>query len=106
MYNRCMNVVAVKILRDFWSVHPDAEQPLKAWWDEATKAKWQQPSDIKEKFRSASVLKNRRIVFNIKGNSYRLVVSVAYKFQAVYIKFLGTHAQYDRINAETVEPEI
>ncbi len=100
-----MKIIAVKILRDFWIRFPDAEQHLKAWTDEARKAVWTQPADIKEKYRSASILKNRRVVFNIKGNDYRLVVAIAYRFQAVYIKFIGSHADYDGIDAETVELE-
>jgi mRNA interferase HigB len=99
-----MNIVAVKILRDFWLRFPDSEQHLKAWVDDVRKAK--QPADIKAKYRSASILKNRRVVFNIKGNDYRLIVAVAYRFQAVYIKFIGTHAYYDAIDAETVELEV
>ena len=77
---------------------------MKAWYDEAINATWTQPADIKAQFRSASVLKNRRVVFNIKGNNYRLIVAVAYKLQIVYVKFVGTHAQYDAIDAQTVEP--
>lgn len=100
-----MRIVSIKMLRTFWERFPDSEQQLKAWVDEARNADWKQPADIKEKFRSASILKNRRVVFNIKGNDYRLVVSLAYRFQSVYIKFIGTHAQYDAINAETVELE-
>lgn len=100
-----MKIVAIKMLREFWARFPDSEQHLKAWLDEARNAAWTQPADIKEKYRSASILKNRRVVFNIKGNDYRLVVSVAYRFQAVYIKFVGTHEQYDGIDAETVEME-
>ena len=98
-----MNIVAVKFLRAFWEKHPAAEQPLKSWVDEAKKAAWMQPAEIKEQYRSASILKNRRVVFNIKGNDYRLVVAVAFRYSAVYIKFVGTHAQYDAINAATVE---
>lgn len=100
-----MRVIAVSTLKDFWerAEHRDAEQALKAWLEEAQAASWQQPADIKAQFRSASVLKNRRVVFNIKGNDYRLVVAVAYRFQAVYVKFVGTHAQYDAINVDTVE---
>ena len=101
-----MNIVAVKFLRSFWEKYPDAEQPLKSWVDEAKKATWSQPSEIKEQYRSASILKNRRVVFNIKGNDYRLVVSVAYHYQAVYVKFIGTHKEYDAIDAETVEMEV
>lgn len=100
-----MKVVAIKMLRDFWKKHPDAEQALKAWFDEAKKAIWANPSDIKAQYRNAGILKNRRVVFNIKGNDYRLVVAVAYRFGAVYIKFIGTHKEYDAIDAETVEME-
>lgn len=100
-----MKIISVKILREFWLKNPGAEQHLKAWADEAKQANWTQPADIKGKYRSASILKNRRVVFNIKGNEYRLVVSIAYRFSAIYIKFIGTHAQYDAINVETIELE-
>ncbi len=98
-----MRVIAVKNLRDFWEIHSDAEAPLKAWLDEARAANWQSPADIKVRYASASILKSRRVVFNIKGNEYRLIVAVAYQYAAVYIKFVGTHKQYDAINADTVE---
>ena len=98
-----MRVIAASTLRAFWERHPDAEQPLKAWYEEATNATWTQPADIKAQYRSASVLKNRRVVFNIKGNDYRLIVAVAYKLQIVYVKFVGTHKEYDAVDAETVE---
>jgi mRNA interferase HigB len=98
-----MRVIAIKYLRDFWLRHPDVEQPLRAWLTEAGRAEWKIPADITAQFTTASVLKSRRVVFNIKGNDYRLVAAVAYQFGAVYIKFIGTHAAYDRINADTVE---
>lgn len=98
-----MRVIATSTLRDFWLNNPDAEQPLKAWFEEATLAQWTQPMDIKAQYRNASILKNRRVVFNIKGNDYRLVVAIAYRQQVVYVKFIGTHAEYDAIDAETVE---
>jgi mRNA interferase HigB len=98
-----MRVIAVSTLRTFWGRHPDAEQPLKAWYEEATKASWAKPADIKEQYRNASILKNRRAVFNIKGNDYRLVVAISYKLQIIYVKFIGTHKQYDAIDAATVE---
>ncbi|HEX5394628.1 MAG TPA: type II toxin-antitoxin system HigB family toxin [Rhodocyclaceae bacterium] len=101
-----MQIVAVKFLRAFWERHPDAEQPLKAWVDEVRKAEWSQSADVKAQYRSASILQNRRVVFNIKGNDYRWVVSVAYRYQAVYVKFIGTHKEYDAIDAETVQMEI
>ena len=98
-----MNVVAVSTLRHFWEKHSDAEQPLKAWYDEAKAALWTSPQDIKKSYASASFVGNNRVVFNIKGNDYRLIVAIAYRYQAMYIKFIGTHAEYDRIDAATVE---
>ena len=95
-----MRVIAVSALRAFWERYPDAEQPLKAWYEEATGASWSQPADIKAHYRSASVLKNRRVVFS---NDYRLIVVIAYKLQIVYVKFVGTHKEYDAVDAETVE---
>ena len=99
-----MRVIAVATLRAFWQQHPDAEQPLKAWFEEASKAAWTQPSDITAQYRSASILKNRRAVFDIKGNEYRLIVAIAYRLQIVYVKFMGTHQQFDTIDAHTIEP--
>ncbi|MDP2163242.1 MAG: type II toxin-antitoxin system HigB family toxin [Hydrogenophaga sp.] len=98
-----MRVIAVSALRAFWERYPGAEQPLKAWYEEATSASWSQPADIKAQYRSANVLKNRRVVFNIKGNDYRLIVAIAYKLQIVYVKFVGTHKAYDAVDAETIE---
>lgn len=100
-----MRVIALATLRNFWRKHPGAEQPLRAWHDEAARAGWKHPAQIKAQYRSASILENRRVVFNIKGNDYRLIVAVAYKIGVVYVKFVGTHAQYDAIDAETVEVE-
>ncbi|ROL81994.1 MULTISPECIES: type II toxin-antitoxin system HigB family toxin [Pseudomonas] len=100
-----MRIIAVSHLKTFWEQHPDVEQPLLAWIDEARNANWSNPAQIKEKFCSASILKSRRVVFNIKGNDYRLVVAVAYRFGALYIKFVGTHQQYDAIDADRVEME-
>lgn len=100
-----MRVIALKYLRDFYLRHADAAQPLKAWAQEARAASWKTPQDIKSRYSSASFLKGNRVVFNIKGNDYRLVVAVAYRFEAVYIKFIGTHAQYHAIEAETIEME-
>ena len=97
-----MGAIAVSTLREFWETYPDAEQPLKAWLEEVHGAQWQQPADIQAQFGSASTLKGRRVVFNIKGNDFRIIVAVAYKFQALCIKFVGTHAQYDAIDALTV----
>ncbi|CAI1213752.1 type II toxin-antitoxin system HigB family toxin [Serratia fonticola] len=100
-----MKIISVKTLKDFWDEYPDAEQPLKAWVDEAVKANWRTPAEIKEQYRSASILKNRRVVFNIKGNDYRLIVAIAYQRGWMFVKFIGTHRKYDAIDAETVELE-
>jgi mRNA interferase HigB len=81
----------------------DVEQQLRAWHDEVISQKWEQPADIKARYASASILKKRRVVFNIKGNKYRLIVGVAFKVGVVYIKFIGTHKEYDEVDAETVE---
>lgn len=100
-----MRIIAISTLRDYGLAHPDAEKPLLAWIEAARLAQWHSPADIKAQFRSASILPGRRVVFNIKGNDHRLVVSVAYLFGAVYVKFVGTHAEYDQINAHTVETQ-
>jgi len=100
-----MKIIAISQLKSFWEIHPDSEQPLRAWVDEARKATWVNPETIKSQYRNASILKSRRVVFNIKGNDYRLVVAIAYQFGAVYIKFIGTHKAYDKIDANIVEME-
>lgn len=100
-----MRIIAIKTLRDFSDQHPEARSSLQAWVDEVRHAEWQTSHDIKARYPKASVLGNKRVVFDIKGNDYRLIVSIAYRFGAVYIKFIGTHAEYDRVNAETVEME-
>ncbi|WP_448123873.1 type II toxin-antitoxin system HigB family toxin [Pseudomonas veronii] len=100
-----MRIIAISQLKTFWQKYPDSEQSLLAWIDEVKKANWQTPADIKGQFRHASVLKSRRVVFNIKGNDYRLVVAVVYRYSALYIKFVGTHKQYDAVDADTVEME-
>jgi mRNA interferase HigB len=97
-----MRVIAKRTLRQFWEQYPDAKGPLEAWHEEALKAHWETPQQIKAQFRSASILKGGRVVFNIGGNKYRLILAVDYGRQAVYVKFVGTHRQYDAIDAETV----
>ncbi len=97
-----MRVAALKTLRDFWARHPDAEQALRSRHDEVGRAQWHTPADIKAHYGNASILKGRRVVFNIKGNAYPVVAAVAYNTGVVF-KFVGTHAEYDRADAETVE---
>lgn len=97
-----MRIIAKKILRDFWIKHPDCEQQLKTWYLESSKSLWVSPRDIKLEFPSASFLANNRVVFNIKGNNYRLIVRINYDYGIVWIRFIGTHSEYDKINANEV----
>lgn len=99
-----MRVIARCNLVKFWSrpEYADAKGALQSWYDEALKADWKSPQDLKEQFRSASVCGNNRVVFNIAGNKYRLVVEMQYRAGIVWVKFIGTHARYDQINVETV----
>jgi mRNA interferase HigB len=97
-----MRVIALSTLRNFWIKHPDAHTPLKAWYALASRSLWKSPSDIKEAYRNASFTANNRVVFNIKGNDYQLVVMVRYDKGFMFVKFVGTHSQYDKIDAVTV----
>jgi mRNA interferase HigB len=101
-----MRIVAKKNLLAFYTTHAAARQSLLAWHEEAAKAVWATPQDIKDGYASASFVGRNRVVFNIKGNAYRLIVAVAYRIGVVYIKFIGTHAEYDAIDAETIELEL
>lgn len=97
-----MHVIARSTLREFWKKHKDAEQPLRSWFSEGSKAGWDTPAEIKDQYRSASVLKNQRVVFDLCGFKYRLVVRINYKYQIVYVRFIGTHKEYDKVNAEEI----
>ena len=97
-----MRVIARRTLCRFSARHPDAETSLRAWFAEAKNAEWATPQSIKERYRSASFVGNDRVVFNICGDKYRLVVLVKYEFRTVYVRFIGTHAEYDKIDAEEI----
>ena len=97
-----MRIISRKALRDCWTKHADAEQPLPAWYEDVRRAKWRLPADIKSVYQNASFVANNRVVFNIKGNEYRLVVAVNYAAGIVYVRFVGTHGQYDRIDVATI----
>ena len=97
-----MRIIARSTLKLFWIKYSDAEQPLKSWFEIAKASIWEKPNDIKEVFRSADILSNNRVVFNIKGNKYRLIVSVRYDLKIVYVRFIGTHAEYDKIDAVNI----
>ena len=97
-----MRVIARKILREFWAKHSDCEQQLKAWYQEVEKAKWNNLNELKLEYPNASILENNRVCFNIKGNNYRLIVKINFPYQMMWIRFIGTHAEYDKINANQI----
>lgn len=100
-----MRVIALSTLKEFWEKNPacaDAMQPTLAWYQHTLKADWASPAEVKRDIRNASILKDGRVVFNIAGNKYRLVVWINYAYRVVYIRFIGTHARYDQIDAQTV----
>lgn len=100
-----MRIIAKRTLDRFWQRKgcEDAEHALKTWFEAVSKASWQNANQVKVMYGNASIIGNGRIVFNIAGNKYRLIVSVDYNFQLVFIKFVGTHKEYDKVDAETVE---
>jgi mRNA interferase HigB len=100
-----MRIIAKRSLMDFLRRHPTARQSVLAWCDEVHEANWAGPQDIKERYVTASFVENNRVIFNLKGNSYRLVIGVAYRVGVIYVKFIGTHAEYDGIQPATVEME-
>lgn len=97
-----MHVVSVKILREFWISHADSQAALQTWYQEAKAASWKSFDDIKKRYRSADCLPGNRVVFNIKGNHYRLVVHIHYNTSRIFVRFVGTHKEYDKIKAETI----
>ena len=90
------------MLSEYWEIHRDAEQALKAWYSKTKQADWKSTSDVKNDYRNASFIANNRVVFNIKGNQYRLIVIINYHFQIVYLRFVGTHNDYDSIDASSI----
>lgn len=97
-----MRIISRKTLREFWERHPDARKPLEAWYSDVKNSQWKTPIEVKRIYQNASFIANNRIVFNIKGNQYRIVVAVAFKVGIVFIRFVGTHEEYDRIEASRV----
>ena len=97
-----MRIIALRTLREYWETHADSEQQLRAWYASTKQANWQTPSDVKQDHKAASFVADNRVVFNIKGNRYRLVVRINYTKQIVYVRFIGTHSAYDKINVVTV----
>jgi len=97
-----MRVIAIKTLKEYWVDFPPAKQALLAWHEEAEAARWNHPNELKEQYRNASILNNKRVVFNIHGNTYRLIGDIEYRLKIVFVVWFGTHKQYDKINAEKV----
>lgn len=97
-----MRIIAKKPLREFWERHPAAKGPLLAWYREVEHEDWATPAEVKAKYGSASIVDSERVVFNIKGNEYRLVVRINYTYRIVYVRFVGTHADYDSVDVEEV----
>lgn len=95
-------IIAKRTLREFWEMHAESEQYLKTWYETAKSSEWLSPNDIKQTYANASILKDSRVVFNIKGNDYRLIVKFNYERQWAFIRFIGTHTEYDKIDANTV----
>lgn len=97
-----MRVISRKTLREFWIKHNDCEEQLKSWFRETEKSNWNNPNELKREYPSASILENNRVVFNIKGNNYRLIVKINYDYKIIWIRFLGTHSEYDKIDATNI----
>ena len=101
-----MRVISKPILKEFWAEYPAAEQPLKAWHKTTSDADWNSPAELKQSYRSADILKSGRVIFDIGGNKYRIVARVNFVGKVVLIKFVGTHEEYNKIDAQTVEPNL
>lgn len=97
-----MRVIAKRTLREFWEQNPDSEQQLLSWYQETSKKEWESPNEIKEQYASASILKNSRVVFNICGNKYRLIVEINFPRKWFFVRFIGTHKEYDKIDANNI----
>jgi mRNA interferase HigB len=97
-----LSVIAKRTLKDFWAKNTDCEQQLMAWYRETEKSEFKNLNELKKEYPSASILKDNRIVFNIKGNNYRLIVKFNFEFQICWIRFVGTHAEYNKVNANEI----
>ncbi len=97
-----MRVIATNTLKEYWIIHPECEQALKSWLKEAVEAKWRSPQDLKMQYKHASILTGKRIVFNINGNKFRLIVDVEFRLQIIFIVWFGSHFDYDKINAKSI----
>jgi len=97
-----MRVVAVKTVKDYYEKYPVSKQALLSWFEEAEKAIWNNPNELKLQYRNASILNNKRVVFNIHGNSFRLIVDIEYRLKILFIVWFGSHSEYDKIDSKTI----
>jgi len=97
-----MRIIAVKTLKYYWEEFPKAQQSLFSWYEEVEEATWNNPNELKAYYRNASILTDKRVVFNIHGNNFRLIVDIEYRLKIVFVVWFGTHAQYDKIDAKKV----
>ncbi|MBR1433784.1 MAG: type II toxin-antitoxin system HigB family toxin [Bacteroidales bacterium] len=97
-----MRIIAISTLREFWTIHPNSEQALREWYVKTERANWNSLNDIRKDFNSVDYVKNQRYVFNIKGNDYRLIAAIKFTPSLVYIRFVGTHSEYDKIDASII----
>ncbi|MBC7557256.1 MAG: type II toxin-antitoxin system HigB family toxin [Chryseobacterium sp.] len=97
-----MRIIAVNTLKEFWEEFPQAKQSLLSWYEESNVAEWASPNELKEQYRNASILTDKRVVFNIHGNTYRLIVDIEYRLKIIFIVWFGTHKDYDKIDAKKI----
>ena len=99
-----MRIIAFRTLREFWEnpSYADSESSLRSWYHYVKNSEWENSNELKQQYKSASIVGEGRVVFNIKGNVYRLVVLIDYEFQVIFVRFIGTHKQYDKINSKTI----
>ena len=104
LYFYAMRIIAFRTLREFWEKpeYSDSETSLRSWYHDAKKSDWKNSNELKQRYKNASIVGEGRVVFNLKGNSYRLVVSIDYEFQVIFVRFIGTYQQYDKIDAKTI----
>lgn len=97
-----MRVIAVKTLKEYWIKFPQAKQALLSWYEEVETASWGSPNELKSQYGNASIITEKRVVFNIHGNSFRLVVDIEYRLKIVFVVWFGTHKQYDSVDAKKI----
>ena len=98
-----MRIIAVNTIREYWLKYPNTEQSLKAWLQEVEYSEWKTPQALKAKYRSASIISGKRVIFNINGNKFRLIVDIEYRLKIVFVVWFGSHSEYDLIDSKTIK---